>query len=48
MYIKKKIVNVKSGEKINLMCKLSIKGNVEDVDDRYSRVLDYCSVCQAE
>lgn len=45
MFIKKKIVDVKSGEKINLMSRLTIKGTIEDVDERYSRVLEYCAIC---
>ena len=45
MLFKKKVVKVFSGEKINLLSRLTLSGKINDIEDKIENIIEYCSNC---
>ena len=45
MFFKKKVVKVLSGEKINLLSRLTLSGKVSDIEDKVVNIIQYCYNC---
>ena len=45
MFFKKKVVKILSGEKINLLSRLTLSGKIDDIEEKYVNIIEYCNKC---